>query len=103
MAINIAAQDDACKGIVSIAAQAFVEERTTEGILNAQEFFSDPANYARLEKWHKGNTQWVLETWVKVWTSPAFSKWSLEDVIIGEKLFAKDYMTKASNFFLVSS
>jgi len=52
MAINIAAQDDACKGIVSIAAQAFVEERTTEGILNAQQFFSDPANYARLEKWH---------------------------------------------------
>ena len=79
MALNIAAEHrDACKAVVTEAAQAFVEERTLSGIRAAREAFEREGQVARLAKWHGEKAQWVLDAWTKVWLSPGFRSWSLD-------------------------
>jgi pimeloyl-ACP methyl ester carboxylesterase len=79
MAVSIAAAyPDRCVGLITESAQAFVEERTREGIRIAQAQFAAPDQMARLEKYHGDNAQWVLDAWVDTWLSPAFAHWSLD-------------------------
>ncbi|UXR66081.1 alpha/beta hydrolase [Bdellovibrio bacteriovorus] len=68
-----------CHGIITESAQAFVEDRTREGISKAEVDFKDPKMMARLEKYHGDKARWVLDAWIKVWLSPNFSVWSLKD------------------------
>lgn len=83
MALLLAAYDDACVGVISIAAQAFVEARTLQGIRDARVMFSKPGQMQRLEKWHDAKASWVLTSWVENWLSPAFTDWSLVSTIRG--------------------
>ncbi|WP_460714745.1 alpha/beta fold hydrolase [Lysobacter terrae] len=79
MAIVIAAlQGEACRFVVTESAQAFVESRTLEGIRTAKALFADPAQFARLAKWHGERARWVLEAWTEVWLDPVFAAWSLD-------------------------
>lgn len=79
MALCIAAHQPArCRAVIAESAQAFVEERTLEGIRAAQQGFQDPAQFARLTRWHSEKARWVLEAWTGVWLSPAFRGWTLE-------------------------
>lgn len=79
MALCIAAhQPERCRAVITEAAQAFVEARTLEGIQAAQQGFEDPAQFARLTRWHGTKARWVLEAWTGVWLSPAFRDWTLE-------------------------
>lgn len=66
-----------CEAIISESAQAFVEERTRQGILQAEVSFNEPTVFAKLAKYHGDKTQWVLDAWIKVWLSEAFADWSL--------------------------
>ena len=77
MALNIAAKDKACLGIISISAQAFIEDVTIAGIQKAQKFFSQNNQIKRLEKWHGAKAKWVLSAWVDIWLSSEFSQWNL--------------------------
>lgn len=81
MAINIAASDPDCVGIISESTQAFVEDITLAGIKNAEEAFKNEVQIARLEKWHEGKAKWVLSAWIDTWLSPTFSNWSLSSNI----------------------
>ncbi|WP_347708891.1 alpha/beta hydrolase [Meiothermus sp. CFH 77666] len=79
MALCIAAHQPArCRAVITESAQAFVEERTLEGIRAAQQSFQNPAQFARLTRWHGEKARWVLEAWTGVWLSPAFRGWTLE-------------------------
>lgn len=79
MALAIAAADPGrCAVVITEAAQAFVESRTLAGIRAAQAGFADPAQFARLTKWHGERAAWVLAAWTEVWLSPAFADWSLD-------------------------
>ncbi|WP_018465141.1 alpha/beta fold hydrolase [Calidithermus timidus] len=79
MALCIAAhQPGRCRAVITEAAQAFVEERTLQGIRAAQRSFQDPARFARLKRWHGDKARWVLEAWTGVWLAPAFGGWTLE-------------------------
>ncbi|MCS7059322.1 MAG: alpha/beta fold hydrolase [Meiothermus sp.] len=79
MALCIAAhQPDRCRAVIAEAAQAFVEERTLQGIQTAQQSFQDPTKFARLKRWHGEKARWVLEAWTGVWLAPAFRAWTLE-------------------------
>ena len=78
MAVNIAATDKTCQGIVTLAAQAFVEERTLEGIKAAQKAFANDEQFNRLKKWHGEKTQWVLDAWIDIWLDEKFANWSLD-------------------------
>lgn len=78
MALTIAAHDPGrCRAVISESTQAFVEDRTRTGIEAARASFSDPARFARLERWHGSRSRWVLDAWTRVWLSPQFRSWSL--------------------------
>jgi len=81
MAINIAARDSDCQAVVTVAAQAFVEDITLESIEQARQAFQRPGQIERLEKWHGPKARWVLRAWTEVWLSDGFKDWSLEPVI----------------------
>ncbi|MGO9802988.1 MAG: alpha/beta fold hydrolase [Steroidobacteraceae bacterium] len=78
MALTIAAsQSQACEAVITAAAQAFVEPRTLAGIRTAQAQFADPAQFAKLVRWHGDKARWVLDAWAGVWLSPEFASWEL--------------------------
>jgi len=82
MAVETAAHvQTRCRALVTIAAQAFVEDRTLEGIRAAQRDFQDPANLARLAKYHGAKAQWAVDAWIKTWLSPEFADWSLDPTL----------------------
>lgn len=83
MSINIASQDRDCRGVVTVASQAFVEPITTQGIEVAKRGFQEPGQFERLEKWHGEKAKWVLRAWTDVWLSPDFASWSLAPYIGG--------------------
>ncbi|MDT8419518.1 MAG: alpha/beta hydrolase [Desulfuromonadales bacterium] len=81
MAINIAARDPDCRAVVTLSAQAFVEDRTLQGIRDAKRMFERPGQMERLEKWHGPRAKWVLHAWTDVWLSAAYANWSLAPII----------------------
>lgn len=81
MAINIASQDSDCRGVVTVSAQAFVEDLTIDGIRKSKQMFEQPGQIERLVKWHEQKAKWVLRAWTDVWLSPGFKNWSLEPAI----------------------
>jgi pimeloyl-ACP methyl ester carboxylesterase len=79
MALVIAAlNNEACRGVVTEAAQAFVEPRTLAAIRSAREQFRKPDQFDRLVKWHGDKAAWVLDAWTEVWLSPQFSSWTID-------------------------
>lgn len=79
MAVVIAAAHPvACRHVITESAQAFVEDRTLDGIRAAQLQFEDEAHFRRLVRWHGERARWVLEAWTGVWLAPDFAGWSLD-------------------------
>jgi len=79
MALAIAAADGAsCDGVITEAAQAFVEPRTLAGIRSAKAQFADSGQFEKLARWHGEKARWVLDAWTEVWLSPQFSSWDLD-------------------------
>lgn len=82
MAVNCAAEFAAdCDALVTVAAQAFPEERTLQGILVAKAQFEDDRQVERLRKYHGDKARWVLDAWTETWLHPEFAAWSLEAVL----------------------
>lgn len=73
-----AAFPDACVGVVTESAQAFVESVTIEGILVARDQFAQAGQMERLQKYHGSKAEWVLHAWIDTWLSEAFRRWSLD-------------------------
>lgn len=78
MAINIASRDPDCQAVVTVSAQAFVEDLTVKGIQEANLMFERPGQIERLEKWHGTKAKWVLHAWTEIWLSAEFANWSLQ-------------------------
>lgn len=78
MAVNIASRDPDCKAVISVSAQAFVEDITIKGIESAKKIFGRAEQIMRLEKWHGPKAKWVLHAWTDVWLSSEFANWSLK-------------------------
>ncbi|UDI91121.1 MULTISPECIES: alpha/beta fold hydrolase [Pseudomonas] len=79
MAIGCAAAfAQRCQGVVTIAAQAFVETATRDGIREAERQFALPDQMQRLQKYHGDKADWVLRAWVDNWCSEAFGDWNLD-------------------------
>ncbi|QIL82120.1 alpha/beta hydrolase [Diaphorobacter sp. HDW4A] len=68
-----------CDAVITIGAQAFVEECTKQGIREAQSVYSDPVQFARLARYHGEKTRWVLDAWIESWLHPDFANWSIKD------------------------
>lgn len=82
MAVACAARFSAqCRALVTIAAQAFVEDRTLAGIRDADRTFAEPGQLDRLARYHGDKAEWVLRAWVDTWLAPAFRDWNLDDLL----------------------
>jgi len=82
MAVHIAAaHPDRCAGLITVAAQAFVEDRTLEGIREAEALFQDPLQVERLARYHGDKARWVLDAWIDTWLHGGVADWSLEAVL----------------------
>jgi pimeloyl-ACP methyl ester carboxylesterase len=82
MAANCAAMfPTECVALLTESAQAFLEDRTVQGIRAAKQQFQDAQQIARLEKYHGEKAKWVLDAWTETWLAPAFASWSLADVL----------------------
>ncbi|TKC85997.1 alpha/beta hydrolase [Trinickia terrae] len=80
MAVCCAAAHAAhCNALVTEAAQAFVEDRTIAGILDAKQAFQQPGHLDRLTKYHGDKAAWVLSAWIDTWLAPEFAGWNLDD------------------------
>lgn len=67
--------------LVTIAAQAFVEQSTRDGIIEAKRTFADPWVMQRLEAYHGDKARWVVDAWTRVWLSEAFADWNLDEAL----------------------
>ena len=82
MAVNCAAHHGAaCVALITESAQAFVEDRTVDGLEDARELFKDPGQVDRLKRYHGDKARWVLDAWIESWLAPAFASWSLRPVL----------------------
>ncbi|EYD76997.1 hydrolase-related protein [Rubellimicrobium mesophilum DSM 19309] len=82
MAVATAARHpDLCRAVVTVSAQAFVEDRTTAGIRAEAEAFRDPARFARLARHHGAKARWALDAWTGTWLSPAFAGWTQDEAL----------------------
>lgn len=82
MAVHAAAAlRDRCEAVVTVSAQAFVENRTLQGLRAAQAQFRAPEQLARLARHHGAQAAWVLDAWLGTWLQPAFASWSLADTL----------------------
>lgn len=79
MAVHCADRHRAhCQALVTESAQAFVEDRTLEGIRVAKQGFQAEGQLERLSRYHGEKARWVLDAWTETWLSPAFADWNLE-------------------------
>jgi len=68
--------------LITIAAQACVEERTLQGIRDARDQFQRDGAMERLARYHGSDkAPWVLSAWVDTWLHPDFAGWSLADAL----------------------
>ncbi|MFL5336498.1 MAG: alpha/beta fold hydrolase [Geminicoccaceae bacterium] len=67
-----------CSAVVTMSAQAFVEDRTVAGIREARSTFQEPGQIERLARYHGGKARWVLEAWIDTWLAPGFAAWTLD-------------------------
>jgi pimeloyl-ACP methyl ester carboxylesterase len=80
MAVTTAAHHpESCVALITESAQAFVEDRTLEGIRAAKVAFREPGQIERLERYHGSKARWVLDAWIETWLTPAFEHWTLDE------------------------
>lgn len=65
------------KGVITISAQMFIEDRTIEGLLQAKKAFDDEQQLERLVRHHGSKAPWVLDAWLGTWLDPALAAWTL--------------------------
>lgn len=70
-----------CEALITESAQAFVEDRTVQGLLAARELFQAPEQMQKLARHHGDKAAWVLQAWLGTWLNPAFAGWSLREVL----------------------
>lgn len=74
-----AAFPTATEAVITLAAQAFVEDRTIAGIEAAKATFQREGQLDRLARYHGDKARWVLDAWTETWLSPAFANWTLDE------------------------
>lgn len=81
MAVEAAAHfSNDCTGLVTIGAQALVDDRILDGIRVAKAEFAKSDNLARLARYHR-DPRWVVGAWVETWLDPAFASFSLDEAL----------------------
>lgn len=69
---------ESCLAVITMGAQAFIEERTLDGIRVARAAFQQPEELARLARYHGDKARWVVDAWTETWLSSEFAGWALD-------------------------
>lgn len=64
--------------IITEGAHVFVEERTLEGIREAQQSLLTTDLRPKLSRYHGEKTDAVISAWTDTWLSPEFREWNIE-------------------------
>jgi len=67
------------RAVIAVSAQAFVEDRTVEGVSEAKRAFEARDQFDRLVRYHGDKARWVLDAWTETWLSPDRAGWTLDD------------------------
>lgn len=67
-----------CAALITVSAQAWVDQGITDGIREAQAGFAQPGQMERLSRYHGERAAWVLHAWTDTWLSPDFAGWRIE-------------------------
>lgn len=70
-----------CAALITESAQAFVEDRTLQGIREAKATFAQAGQLERLRRYHGDKAAWVLAAWTETWLAPDFAGWSLDETL----------------------
>lgn len=82
MAVGCAARwGAACQALITESAQAFVEDRTVQGIRTARTAFAEPGQQDRLRKYHGDKAAWALSAWIDTWLAADFADWNLDGAL----------------------
>ncbi|MDO5706711.1 MAG: alpha/beta fold hydrolase, partial [Paracoccus sp. (in: a-proteobacteria)] len=82
MSVETAAQyPDRVAGLITIAAQAFVEDRTMRGVEHARDLYADPEALARVARYHGDKARRVVDAWTETWLHPDFAGWTLDGAL----------------------
>jgi len=68
-----------CRALITESAQVFVEDRTLEGIREAECGFRQHGQMERLRRYHGDKAEWVFSSWTETWLSKDFSSWKLDE------------------------
>jgi len=68
---------DACEALITMSAQAWVDQGITDGVRQAQAAFADAGQLERLARYHGTQAHWVLHAWIDTWLSAEFSAWRI--------------------------
>lgn len=69
---------DGLRGVVTLAAHVFCEEKTLDSIRKARETFEKGDLLNRLQKYHGGNTEAAFYGWNRPWLDLDFKAWNIE-------------------------
>lgn len=72
---------ETCLAVITMGAQAFIEDRTLDGIRVARATFQQPEELARLARYHDDKARWVVDAWTETWLSPDFAGWTLDKAL----------------------
>ena len=79
MGVEAAARYPAdCIALVTIGAQAFVEDLTLQGIRRGKRVFATDEGLAKLVPYHGAKARWVVDAWTETWLSAGFADWTLD-------------------------
>lgn len=68
-------------GVVTMAAQTFVEDHTLRGVREAKLAFAQDGQVERLARYHGERARWVLDAWIETWLAPSYADWSLKALL----------------------
>lgn len=68
-----------CRALITESAQAFVEDRTLQGVHQARAAFAEPGQLDRLRKYHGDKATWILSAWIDTWLSDSYAGWTFAD------------------------
>jgi pimeloyl-ACP methyl ester carboxylesterase len=82
MAVSVASRfAKECRAVITESSQAYVERMTVESIAEGRRRYEDPAELAKLARFHGDKARWVVDAWTGMWLSKTFADWSLDAVL----------------------
>lgn len=72
---------ESCAALVTMGAQAWVDERIMAGIREAKAGLATADGLSRLQRYHGDKARWVVDAWTETWLADWFRAWTLDQAL----------------------